>query len=75
MRLNWNEGINRLILLIAIAADVYVLIWLHGDAPLLVVVAWLLFFPLVICGCLLLLKAVILWIKSGFSKPPDKEDS
>lgn len=76
MRLNWNEGIDRLIQVIAIAAGVWVAIdlYINHRTPGYLAIAWLIGLPLGIAVSALFLKAVILWIASGFTKSPKKRD-
>ena len=77
MRLNWDEGIDRLIQVIAIVAGVCVAIdlYINHRTSGYLAIAWLIGLPLGIAVSGLFLKAVIFWIKSGFTKPPDKEGS
>lgn len=75
MKLAWNQGINRLILLISIGVGMPWAIYCSTDLenPLPTLVTCIFVFPLAIGGGLLLLKALSLWITSGFTKPPEEE--
>ena len=76
MKLNWNDGINRLILLVATIVGVPWGIYSANtfENPLAPLIVLPLLLPFIIGGCLLLLKIILkvlaLWIKSGFTKSP-----
>ena len=77
MSINWRKGVNRLIFVMSVIVGVFVAFSLanqpagRGSGSSFELSGFIIFLLVVT----LVIWGTLLWLKSGFTKPPDKGDS